>query len=108
MNAFFQVFFILVFVHLLMDYPLQSDFVAKGKNHLKPFDGVNPYLLLASHSFMQAMGVYLVTLNPFFAFIEFVIHGYIDYLKSDMQISFTTDQMLHIGLKVIFAILFVL
>lgn len=98
------IFMLMIFVHLLLDFPLQGDFMAKGKNHKNPIPGVPPGTLLLSHAFMHAFGVYIVTENVVCATIEFASHTLIDFAKCDNRISFNTDQALHVLTKVVILI----
>lgn len=104
MGDFIFLFGVLVFVHLCLDYPLQGDFMAKAKNHKNPIPGVPWDLILASHAFMHAFGVFLVTMSVFCFIAEFFSHILIDYAKSEGHIGFRTDQNIHIGLKLIYVI----
>jgi hypothetical protein len=91
--------------HALCDYPLQGDFLAKGKNHTNPIPGIPWQQCLLAHCLIHAGMVYLVTRNIWFALAELVIHGMTDYLKCDSRISFNVDQVIHYSCKLMWAIL---
>lgn len=113
--------FMLLFVHLIADYPLQGDFLAKAKNRKAPIPGVPWRLAMVSHAGIHAGFVWLVTVSfahalfprvsPLmilqicfaFAFIEFVLHYVIDDLKCCGMISFTGDQSAHVACKMLYA-----
>jgi len=89
----------LIIGHFLCDYPLQGDFLAAAKNHNKPIPGVPWYQALAAHSAIQAGMVWLVTGRLWLAGVEFALHAFTDYMKSDGRISFNADQALHLACK---------
>lgn len=94
----------LILAHLLADYALQGDFMAKAKNHKAPFPGVPWQTVLASHAAIHALLVLLITGSALFAAIEFVVHAATDWAKCDGRISFNTDQAVHLLTKVAFAV----
>jgi hypothetical protein len=91
--------------HFLADYPLQGDFLAKAKNHRQPIPGVPWYQALAAHSAIQAGMVWLITGKLWLAVIEFQLHAFIDWLKSNENISFNQDQFAHLACKATYAAL---
>ena len=90
--------------HALCDYPLQGDFLAKGKNHTKPIPGVPFWQCLIAHSMIHAGMVYLVTGNVYYAGAELVIHAFVDYTKCSGKIDFNTDQAIHVLCKVLWSL----
>lgn len=79
--------FALILCHLLGDYFLQIDFIAKTK-------GDNFYHLLVH------CGLYLVPFYVFFGLTwhliaVFVLHVIVDTLKCRKRINYITDQVLH-------------
>ena len=93
----------LVIGHCLADYPLQGDFLSKAKNHRQPIPGVPWYQALMAHSAIQAGMVWFVTGKLWLAGVEFVLHAFTDYMKSDGRISFNTDQVVHLACKTAYA-----
>ena len=118
--------------HALCDYPLQGDFLAKGKNHRAPLPGVPWYQCLLGHALIHAGMVFLITRSLWFALAELVIHSLTDYAKCDgrfgnlpmtpgvqslspeMQrimfgnkssFAFNIDQAIHYTCKVLWAVL---
>ncbi|MCY1421714.1 hypothetical protein D9M71_373780 [compost metagenome] len=103
-----ELFFLLCIGHAFADYPMQSDFIANAKNHTTDLGRVFWKWVLPSHGLIHAMPVYVVTGSFALAFAEFLAHSVIDYLKCDGKIGFNTDQLLHIGCKVLWVVLLAL
>lgn len=92
--------FYLLAAHALCDYPLQGDFLAKGKNHKAPIPGVPFYHCLIAHALIQGGAVALITGSLAIGVAETAIHAAIDYGKCEGWYGFNTDQILHIACKV--------
>lgn len=101
-------FFLLICGHALADYPLQGDFLAKGKNHKAPIDGVPFYHCLAAHSLIHGGFVYLVTGSLFLGLLETICHAFIDFGKCDKLYGLNTDQALHVLCKGVWILLIIL
>ena len=95
---------LLVVGHILADYALQGDFMARAKNHRTPVPGVPWTTVLVSHAATHAASVYLVTGSLALGAIELVCHTLIDWAKCDRRLSFNTDQALHVGMKVCYVL----
>ncbi len=91
--------------HAVCDYPLQGDFLSRGKNHLNPLPGVPWYQCLEAHALIQAGMVAFVTGRISLGLAEFVLHGAIDYSKSAGRFGFDMDQALHVACKIVWVIL---
>lgn len=91
--------------HALCDYPLQGDFLAKGKNHKSPLPGIPWYQCMGAHAVIHAGMVYLVTRSLTFASLEFVVHFWTDFSKCDGALTFNQDQAVHYAFKVLWAVL---
>ena len=89
--------------HALCDYPLQGDFLARGKNHKSPILGVPWYQCLLAHAAIQGGMVAFVTSSASLGIAEFCAHLVIDYGKSDGWYGFNVDQILHVACKVAWA-----
>lgn len=89
--------------HAVADYPLQGDFLARGKNHRAPLVDIPWYQCLAWHALMHAGAVALITQSIAIGLCEFVAHVAIDYAKCDGKTSFNTDQALHVACKIAWA-----
>ncbi|UWQ30246.1 DUF3307 domain-containing protein [Leisingera sp. M523] len=92
---------LLIFAHMLADYPLQGDFLSKAKNHTAPIPGVPWYQALVAHSAIHAGAVFLITGSVLLALAEFIVHAATDHAKCAGRISYNTDQAVHIGCKVL-------
>lgn len=91
--------FLLLAGHFVCDYPLQGDFLARGKNHTAPLPGVPWYQCLIAHSFIHGGAVALITGYWQLGLLEFSIHALIDFLKCGGHFGFNTDQAFHIVAK---------
>ena len=100
----FEIFALLVGAHFLADYPLQGDFLARGKNRFSPIPGVPFYHPLAAHSAIHGLLVGLITGSLILACAETLIHAFADDQKCAGRISYNQDQVLHIGCKIVWAI----
>jgi len=107
MIEFWTILFLLTVGHFLCDYPLQGDFLARGKNHVNPIPGVPWYQCLTAHAGIHSGMVYLITGSLFLGLLEFVLHFGIDYTKCSGKISYNTDQFLHFLCKILIAWMFV-
>lgn len=108
------VFFALVIGHAVADFALQTDFIAIAKNphaNLERFfgkDDVPPHVwiwALGAHAMIHSAAVWLVTGSVVLAAAESVLHWVIDCAKSEGLTSFSADQLLHIGCKLVYAAL---
>lgn len=96
--------------HALCDYPLQGDFLARGKNHKAPLPDVPWYQCLFAHAMIHAGMVLVITEKPWMAIAELVIHAATDYAKcagwfGKPYAAFNMDQAIHYVTKVLWAIL---
>lgn len=105
---FLELFFLLCIGHAFADYPMQSDFIANAKNHTTELGRMYWKWVLPSHGLIHALPVYIVTGSFVLSLGEFVAHSIIDWLKCDGRIGFNTDQLLHIGCKVLWVVLLAL
>jgi len=94
--------------HAFADFPLQGDFLSRGKNRNSPppqlADGkaspANLWVyLMSAHCLIHAGFVWLVSGYAVFAVAEFIFHWAIDAAKCEGRTSFATDQWLHIITK---------
>ena len=105
MTEMVTVLFLLLAGHALADYPLQGDFLARGKNHKNPIPGIPFYHCLVSHALIHGGVVYLVTQSLWLGLAETVIHTAIDYGKCDEKYGLNVDQSLHVACKVLWVII---
>ena len=117
MMALVQLWFALVLGHFVADYPLQSDFIAKGKNRFRPVDPASippgqklmtvwPWILTA-HAATHAAAVYLILGSPELAAAELLSHWAIDYGKCANRYGIHFDQGAHILCKLAWAAIFI-
>lgn len=102
-----EVLALLIFAHAMADYPLQGDFLARAKNHTAPICGVPWYHALAAHCTIHAGFVGIITGSLALGIAEFFIHAVTDYAKCSGRISYNTDQAIHVGCKICWAVLVV-
>lgn len=98
------ILFLLIFAHFLADYPLQGEFLSQAKNRNTEVGKIFWKHALPAHAFIHAGFVGLITGSLLLALAEGVIHGITDYLKCEGKISLNQDQAIHIGCKVVWAI----
>jgi hypothetical protein len=100
--------------HAIADFPLQGEFLARGKNrHLDPpilasGDGSPKRIwiyCLTAHALIHAGVVWIVTGSIVFGLIELVVHWIIDALKAEGKFGFEVDQWIHVGTKVVYVVL---
>ena len=112
LSGFFVWLFALAIGHALADYPLQGAFLADAKNrNTDPFPltekATSPLGLwihaLTAHSLIHAGAVWVITGSVTCALVEVVLHWLIDFSKCEGWFGYTTDQLLHISCKVLYA-----
>jgi hypothetical protein len=89
--------------HALCDYPLQGDFLARGKNHTAPLPFIPWQRCLEAHALIQAGMVLAVTGNTTLALMEFVVHAAVDWAKCEGWFGFNVDQIIHYATKLLWA-----
>jgi len=104
MMPFFTMLFLLIFGHCLADYPLQGEFLATAKNRNTEIGKVFWLHALPAHAFIHGGFVLLITHSLPLAVAEALIHGATDFLKCEGKISLNVDQAIHIGCKIVWAI----
>ena len=105
---FLDALFWLIVLHFVVDYQLQSDFIAANK---VPGRYSAWYFVMTAHSAAHGAAVAYV-LNPLLGLAEFVSHWLIDTAKSkglmgenDLK-ALWIDQSLHISLKLVWLALY--
>lgn len=97
-------FFWLLVGHAVADYPLQGDFLARGKNHTAPIPGIPWQQCLFWHALMHGGAVALITGSVALGVAETLIHVGIDYGKCAGRYGFNVDQGLHVACKALWAV----
>lgn len=105
MDHFAWVLFMLIAGHAVADYPLQGEFLALGKSRAKPSPFIPWYQALGAHALIHGGMVALITGIWWLGLLEAVCHAVIDDSKCTGKIGFNTDQTLHIGCKIVWAII---
>ncbi len=102
-----RILLILFAAHALCDYPLQGDFLARGKNRFAPLPGVSWYQCLLAHALIHGGAVLLITGSMWLALAELVVHAFVDDSKCAGRFGFNIDQAIHYGCKVLWVFLMV-
>lgn len=96
----------LIGLHFLCDYPLQGDFLARGKSSFKePLYGVPWWHCNFAHAAIHGLAVGLATQSSVLAILETVAHFGIDYGKSRKWFGISVDQSLHLGCKILWILI---
>ena len=103
-----SILFLLICGQFLADYPLQGDFLVRGKNRSNPIPGIPFWQCLIAHSFIHGGVVSLITGIWWLGLAEAVCHALIDDSKCTGKIGFNTDQTLHIACKVLWYAVFII
>jgi len=112
----FEALFLMVFLHCLGDFALQSESMAKGKNrHNKctfvpegqKFKKCWPYWLL-SHAFIQGGLIYIFTGNLIISLTEVLLHFVIDFIKCENITNPHHDQVFHLFCRITYTVLLVI
>ena len=103
--------FWLLCAHFIADYPLQSSEMAKFKNKKNkpiPPKGAKPvsvwFAYLTAHAFIHAAFSALIV-GPLFGFIIGLCHWIQDCFKCKIQYSPNLDQIIHILIIIIMAVI---
>jgi len=95
-----ELFAALIVGHVVCDYPLQGDFLAKAKNRAMPIPGVPWQQALGAHAIMHGGAVWLLTGIWWLGALETLVHAFIDDRKCTGNLTFNQDQSLHAACKV--------
>ena len=94
-----ETFALLIGAHFLADYPLQGDFLARGKNRTAPIPGIPFWHPLAAHSAIHGLFVGLITGSLILALAEAIIHAITDDAKCRGVFGYNADQAIHLACK---------
>lgn len=97
--------FYLLAAHALCDFPLQGDYLSRGKNHTAPLPGSPWPILLCAHALIHGGAVAVLTGSAWLGLAETALHAGIDYSKCGGRIGYTTDQAAHVGCKIVWMVL---
>lgn len=109
--------FLMLFAHALADFVLQPEAMGYGKNrHAKVHEKKHSlfpvwWYWLSAHAMIHGGAVYIVagmmvgtSYALIYALLETVAHWLTDFAKCEGWIGVHTDQAIHIGCKVIYAV----
>ena len=109
-----SIFFLFLCGHALADFAFQTEWVATNKNRnvrkslppdqQKTMQIIWPHLLTA-HALQHGLMVYLVSQRLSLGIGETVVHWISDFGKCEKWYGFHTDQVIHIGSKVVWVVL---
>jgi hypothetical protein len=107
--------FVMLCGHAVADFMLQHPWVAQNKNRNAQTTGHDPKLhgprqtiwpyVLTAHALTHGAGVYLATGSSSLGLAETVAHWLIDFGKCERWYGIHADQWMHIGCKVVWALL---
>lgn len=95
----------LLVIHVLADFPLQGDYLARQKSRKGAGSRSEWVIALIAHCVIHAGGVWLISGSLAFAAAELVLHGLIDLGKGEDKYGMATDQVLHLICKLAYALL---
>lgn len=113
---FIEILFMMLFLHALGDFALQSESMAKGKNkHLKPEyipEGqkykITWFYWLSAHAFIQGGLIFIFFPVVWIAITEVIFHFVLDFLKCENITNPHIDQISHILLRIIYSVCLVI
>lgn len=94
-----HLFFWLMVAHAFFDYPGQGDFLAQAKNRNTAIGKHIWMWALPSHALIHAGAVAFITGSLWLGMIEFIMHGFVDFLRCENRITYSQDQFIHVILK---------
>lgn len=101
----FPLFAAFVVIHALADFPLQGDYLARQKTRRSAGSHSEWLIALGAHSVIHAGGVWLVSGSLLLGLVELICHALIDLGKGEEKYGLVTDQSLHLGCKLIYAMI---
>lgn len=101
----FSLFFGLLVIHTLADFPLQGDYLARQKVRTLATCKTDWLVALSAHSIIHAGGVWLMTGSLVFGLAELALHGLIDFAKGEGKFGIVTDQSLHLLCKLVYVLI---
>lgn len=102
-----SILLLLLLAHFVGDFTLQSSAMARGK--VPGGDAHIPWgWWLGAHASTHAFLVLLITGSFWIGLFELLSHAVLDWAKIRGLIDFNADQLLHLGLKVVWLVLLIL
>lgn len=96
-----ELLFLLIAVHYLCDFPLQSDTMSREKKRRRNVTEVSWYWWMAAHGLIHGLGVFVVTRSLVLAIVESFVHPLIDFGKCEGRYGMAADQGLHMVCKLV-------
>lgn len=100
-----SLFFAFLVVHVLADFPLQGDYLARQKVRRDATSRTDWLIALSAHSVIQAGGVWLLSGSLLLGMAEFVLHWLIDLAKGEGKFGIVVDQCLHLSCKLVYVLI---
>lgn len=91
----FEILALLIVGHMLADYPLQGDFLARAKSRTNAIPGVPWQHAMLAHSVIHGGFVGMITGSVLLGLAETVVHFWIDDWKCSGGLTYHQDQLLH-------------
>lgn len=107
MDNFITLFLTLALCHFLADYSLQTEYMAISKNRWREGASKDWFWPLFAHSSVHGLAVFAITHSMIFAVVEVILHFIIDDRRCKNDYSYTTDQILHLSCKFVYALILI-
>lgn len=91
-------------LHAVFDYPLQGSFLAMCKDPKNNMP--HPRYHLGVHVYIHAGALFWLTNSFLFFFLELIIHGALDFAKTEGKTTILQDQIGHIISKIAYTVIF--
>lgn len=101
----FALFFGFIVAHVIADFPLQGDYLARQKSRRLADSPTDWIVGLSAHCIIQSAGVWIISGSLLLAMVELVLHCLIDIGKGEEKFGLLTDQILHWLCKLAYVIL---
>lgn len=91
-------------MHVLADFPLQGDYIAKQKARRQADSDSVWIIALTAHCVIHAGGVWLVSGSLLLGGVELILHALIDIGKGEEKFGLVADQLLHLACKLAYCL----
>ena len=113
---FIEILFMMLFLHFLGDFSLQSDAMAKGKNRHRMPENIPEgqkikkvwFYWLSAHAFIQGGIIFIFFPVLWIVLLEVVFHFILDFMKCDNITNPHIDQAFHFLLRIVYTIILVI
>lgn len=100
-GAFMGMLFMLMGAHSIVDFSLQTNWMAQNKARSS---GPMWFYVLSAHALQHGLAVYLITQDLFVGVAEIIAHWLIDFGKCEKLYGMHMDQFLHTLCKVVWVL----